>query len=112
MCSSLRARCPHSPIPCTHSHTTPTEDVPPPAPPHRAPLHASSRALGSQRSPRSRCDWSGHGSTALRVSASFTDVPLEVLPGREREFRSFSEKVIWAAGAVAGVQGVVGRRPG
>jgi len=35
-------------------------------------------------------------------------VPLEVLPGREREFRSFVAKVIWGAGggAVAGVQGV------
>jgi hypothetical protein len=36
------------------------------------------------------------------------DVPLEVLPGREREFRNFVTKVIFgpSEGAVAGVQGV------
>ena len=45
----------------------------------------------------------------LCITVQFADVPLEVLPGHEREFLSFVVKVIWDAceGAVAGVQGVV-----
>ncbi|KAF8259886.1 hypothetical protein EI94DRAFT_1750216 [Lactarius quietus] len=92
------------------------DDAPPPAPlPNPLPPRAFARvrpsswlaALTSPTAPRR--DWGEHGSTTLRVSASFADVPLEVLPGREREFRSFVGKVIWGAGggAVAGVQGVV-----
>ena len=55
-----------------------------------------------------RRDWNEQGSTTLRITAWFSDVPLEVLPGREREFRSFVGKVIFGPeeGAVAGVQGV------
>ncbi|KAI9070310.1 hypothetical protein FKP32DRAFT_1639970, partial [Trametes sanguinea] len=45
------------------------------------------------------------GST-VAVSAHIIDVPLEVLPGREREFSNFVSKVIFGTqGALAGVQG-------
>lgn len=93
------------------------DDAPPPAPPLPAPLplRAFARvrpsgwlaALTAPTPPRR--DWGEHGNTTLRVSARFADVPLEVLPGREREFRSFVAKVIWGAGdgAEAGVRGVV-----
>ncbi|KAI0634439.1 hypothetical protein C8Q77DRAFT_1056136 [Trametes polyzona] len=48
----------------------------------------------------------GSGST-VAVSAHIEDVPLEVLPGREREFSNFVSKVIFGTqGALAGVQGV------
>ncbi|KAI0819367.1 hypothetical protein BC628DRAFT_1476289 [Trametes gibbosa] len=48
----------------------------------------------------------GSGST-VAVSAHIIDVPLEVLPGREREFSNFVSKVIFGTqGALAGVQGV------
>ena len=91
------------------------DDVPPPAPlPNPLPPRAFARvrpsgwlaALSAPTAPRR--DWGEHGSTTLLVSAPFTNVPLEVLPGREREFRNFVAKVIWGAGggAVAGVQGV------
>lgn len=92
------------------------DDAPPPAPlPNPLPPRAFARvrpsgwlaALTAPTAPRR--DWGEHGSTTLRVTARFADVPLEVLPGREHEFRSFVAKVIWGAGegAVAGVQGVV-----
>lgn len=91
-------------------------DPPPPAPlPDPLPPRAFARVrpsgwLAAMTAPTApRPEWGEHGSTALLVSASFADVPLEVLPGREREFRSFVGKVIWGAGdgADAGVQGVV-----
>ncbi|KAF7762077.1 hypothetical protein Agabi119p4_8670 [Agaricus bisporus var. burnettii] len=42
------------------------------------------------------------------VSAKIHDVPLEVLPGRQKEFSSFVSKVIFgSSGAVAGIQGYV-----
>ena len=48
----------------------------------------------------------GYGST-VAVSAEIVDIPLEVLPGREREFSNFVSKVIFGTqGALAGVQGV------
>ncbi|PIL28659.1 hypothetical protein GSI_08702 [Ganoderma sinense ZZ0214-1] len=48
----------------------------------------------------------GYGST-VAVSAEIVDIPLEVLPGREREFSNFVSKVIFGSqGALAGVQGV------
>ncbi|KZT08206.1 uncharacterized protein LAESUDRAFT_724225 [Laetiporus sulphureus 93-53] len=48
----------------------------------------------------------GEGS-AVAVSAKLVDVPLEVLPGREREFSNFVSKVVFGTGgALAGVQGV------
>ncbi|THH10493.1 hypothetical protein EW146_g8352 [Bondarzewia mesenterica] len=48
----------------------------------------------------------GEGSETL-VSAHIVDVPLEVLPGREREFSNFVGKVIFGSqGALAGLQGV------
>ena len=92
------------------------DDDVPPAPPLPSPLprHAFARvrpdtwlpALSSPAAPRR--DWNERGNTTLRISAWFADVPLEVLPGREREFRSFVTKVIFgpSEGAVAGVQGV------
>ncbi len=44
----------------------------------------------------------------MSITAWFSDVPFEVLPGREREFRSFVAKVIFGPGngAVAGIDGV------
>ena len=92
------------------------DDTPPPAPlPDPLPPRAFARVrpsgwLTAMTAPTApRPDWGEHGSTTLSVSARFADVPLEVLPGREREFRSFVAKVIWGAGggADAGVQGVV-----
>ena len=93
------------------------DDDAPPAPPLPDPLppRAFARvrpsgwlaALSEPTEPRP--DWGEFGNTTLCVSARFVDVPLDVLPGREREFRSFVAKVIWGAGegAEAGVQGVV-----
>ncbi|KAF9224835.1 hypothetical protein BS17DRAFT_701623 [Gyrodon lividus] len=47
----------------------------------------------------------GEGSTFL-VSASIVDVPIEVLPGRQKEFSNFVSKVIFSSeGALAGLQG-------
>ncbi|KZT63268.1 hypothetical protein DAEQUDRAFT_770765 [Daedalea quercina L-15889] len=44
--------------------------------------------------------------TVVNVSADIVDVPLEVLPGREREFSNFVSKVVFGTqGAVAGLQG-------
>jgi hypothetical protein len=93
----------------------PDDDVPP-APPLPSPLppHAFARvrpntwltAVSEPTAPRP--DWNERGHTTLYISAWFADVPLEVLSGREREFRSFVGKVIFgpSEGAVAGVQGV------
>ncbi|KAJ6588138.1 hypothetical protein B0H19DRAFT_1300752 [Mycena capillaripes] len=50
----------------------------------------------------------GEGS-AYAVTAKIVDVPLEVLPGREKEFTNFVSKVIFGTdGAVAGILGVAG----
>jgi len=88
----------------------------PPAPPLPTPLPPRAFArvrpdawlpiISAPTAPRR--DWNEQGSTTLRITAWFSDVPLEVLPGREREFRSFVSKVIFGPeeGAVAGVQGV------
>ena len=96
------------------------DDEVPPAPPLPSPLppRAFARvrpstwlsALSAPTAPRR--DWNERGRTTLRVSAWFADVPLEVLPGREREFRSFVTKVIFgpSEGAVAGVEGVAAVR--
>ena len=92
------------------------DDDVPPAPPLPSPLppHAFARvrpntwltALSEPTTPRR--DWNERGNTTLSLSAWFVDVPLEVLPGRESEFRSFVSKVIFGRGegAVAGVRGV------
>ncbi|KAI9446943.1 hypothetical protein BJY52DRAFT_1314138 [Lactarius psammicola] len=108
---------PPRPLPITNPDDDDDDDAPPPAPPLPTPLPPGAFArvrpggwLAALTAPTApRPDWGEHGSTTLRVSARFADVPLEVLPGREREFRSFVAKVIWGAGegAVAGVQGVV-----
>ena len=112
-----RSTFPPLPLPNGRDIPDDDDDAPPPAPPLPTPLppHAFARvrpsdwlaALTAPTEPRP--DWGEHGNTTLFVSARFADVPLEVLPGREREFRTFVAKVIWGAGggAVAGVQGVV-----
>ncbi|EPQ50553.1 hypothetical protein GLOTRDRAFT_82301 [Gloeophyllum trabeum ATCC 11539] len=49
----------------------------------------------------------GNEGSVVAVTAQIEDVPLEVLPGREKEFSHFVSKVIWGpGGALAGVQGV------
>ncbi|KAJ7118452.1 hypothetical protein C8R43DRAFT_1077421 [Mycena crocata] len=46
---------------------------------------------------------------AFAVTAKIVDVPLEVLPGRQKEFSNFVSKVIFGSdGAVAGILGVAG----
>ncbi|TFK52786.1 hypothetical protein OE88DRAFT_1656374 [Heliocybe sulcata] len=49
----------------------------------------------------------GEEGAVFAVTAKIDDVPLEVLPGREKEFSHFVSKVIWGpSGALAGVKGV------
>ncbi|KAJ7507033.1 hypothetical protein B0H11DRAFT_189376 [Mycena galericulata] len=86
------------------------DDTPPSSPPLPDPL--PERAFGRIRPD----DWlaslsgpvpseDGEGS-AFAVTAKIVDVPLEVLPGRQKEFRAFVSKVIFGAdGAVAGIMG-------
>ena len=101
-----------------HNGDGDNDDDVPPAPPLPSPLPP--RAFARVRPPTwltassqptaPRPDWGERQrGTTLRISAWFADVPLEVLPGREGEFRSFVAKVIFGRsgeGAVAGVQGV------
>ena len=92
------------------------DDDVPPAPPLPTPLPPRAFArvrpgtwLPTMSSPTPpRRDWNERGSTTLRITAWFSNVPLEVLPGRERDFRNFVSKVIFGPddGAIAGVQGV------
>ncbi|KAH9972515.1 hypothetical protein BJV74DRAFT_864960, partial [Russula compacta] len=98
-------------------HNGDDDDVPP-APPLPSPLpprafarvRPSTWLTASSKPTAPRPDWGERErGTTLRISAWFADVPLEVLPGREHEFRSFVAKVIFgrsSEGAVAGVQGV------
>ena len=112
----LTTRATNPTRPTTKNDDDDDGDVPP-APPLPSPLPQRAFArvrpdtwLAAQSSPTTpRRDWNEQGNTTLRISAWFADVPLEVLPGREREFRSFVTKVIFGpgAGAVAGVQGIV-----
>ncbi|KAI0329821.1 hypothetical protein GY45DRAFT_1435207 [Cubamyces sp. BRFM 1775] len=54
-----------------------------------------------------KVDGPADAGSAIAVSAHIDDVPLQVLPGREREFSHFVSKVIFGTqGALAGVQGV------
>jgi hypothetical protein len=92
------------------------DDDVPPAPPLPSPLPPRAFArvrpsvwLPTMSAPTSpRRDWNERGNTTLSITARFSDVPFEVLPGREREFRSFVAKVIFGTGdgAVAGIDGV------
>ena len=91
------------------------DDVPPPPPlPSPLPPRAFARVrpstwLSSMSAPTSpRRDWNERGNTTVSITAWFSDVPFEVLPGREREFRNFVTKIILGSGggAVAGVGGV------
>ncbi|KAL4071758.1 hypothetical protein V8B97DRAFT_2084205 [Scleroderma yunnanense] len=51
-------------------------------------------------------DGSEEGGSAFLVTASIVDVPIEMLPGREKEFSNFVSKVIFSSkGAVAGLLG-------
>nr|CCA74516.1 hypothetical protein PIIN_08468 [Serendipita indica DSM 11827] len=51
------------------------------------------------------------GGWTATVTATVEKVPLQVLPGRDKEFRSFINKVLWSRdGAVAGLRGVSGVR--
>jgi hypothetical protein len=92
------------------------DDDVPPAPPLPSPLPPRAFArvrpsawlptMSTSTSPRR--DWNERGNTTLSITAWFSDVPFEVLPGREREFRNFVAKVIFGSGdgAVAGLDGV------
>ncbi|KAI0922585.1 hypothetical protein AcV5_009518 [Taiwanofungus camphoratus] len=83
----------------------------PPAPPLPGPLPDRAFAhirpdhwLASVSQPAEGGEGDG---SAVEVSAKIVDVPLEVLPGREREFSNFVSKVVFGTnGAVAGVQGI------
>ncbi|CCM06180.1 uncharacterized protein FIBRA_08422 [Fibroporia radiculosa] len=101
-------------VPVSHSRAVDGlddgEDVPP-APPLPDPLPA--RAFAHIRPE----DWllaeskpaesEGGDGSAVEVWANIEDVPLDVLPGREREFSNFVTKVIFGTqGALAGVEGV------
>lgn len=90
-------------------------DVPPAPPlPSPLPLRAFARVrptawLPTMSEPTSpRRDWNERGNTTLSITAWFSDVPFEVIPGRDREFRNFVAKVIFGPGdgAVAGIDGV------
>jgi hypothetical protein len=49
---------------------------------------------------------SAEGGAVYAISAKVVDVPLQVLPGRQKEFSSFVSKVIFgSSGAVAGIEG-------
>ena len=92
------------------------DDEVPPAPPLPSPLPPRAFArvrpgtwlhtLSTPTSPRR--DWDERGNTTLSITAWFSDVTFEVLPGREREFRNFVAKVIFGPGdgAIAGIDGV------
>jgi hypothetical protein len=92
------------------------DDDVPPAPPLPSPLPPRAFArvrpsvwLPTMSAPTTpRRDWNERANTTLSITAWFSDVPFEVLPGREREFRNFVTKVIFGAGdgAVAGIDGV------
>ncbi|KAI0265341.1 hypothetical protein BC834DRAFT_825103 [Gloeopeniophorella convolvens] len=108
---------PPTPSPTTTVSSRPAgdDDDVPPAPPLPSPLPPRAFArvrpsawLAANSSPDTDTPPSDGEGRAVRISATLTDVPLEVLPGREREFRSFVGKVIFGAGggALAGVQGV------
>ncbi|KAJ3999977.1 hypothetical protein F5050DRAFT_1734503 [Lentinula boryana] len=43
--------------------------------------------------------------SSYAVSAKIVDVPLEVLPGRQKEFSNFVTKIVFGTGAVAGILG-------
>ncbi len=92
------------------------DDVVPPAPPLPSPLPPRAFArvrpsawLPTVSAPTSpRRDWNERGNKTISITAWFSDVPFEVLPGREHEFRNFVAKVIFGPGdgAVAGIDGV------
>ena len=92
------------------------DDDVPPAPPLPSPLPPRAFArvrpsawLSTMSAPTPpRRDWNERGNTTLSITAWFSDVPFEVLPGREHEFRSFVAKVIFGPGdgPVAGIDGV------
>ncbi|KAK7042569.1 hypothetical protein R3P38DRAFT_2891252 [Favolaschia claudopus] len=93
----------------------PRHDDPTPAPPPPFPDPLPEHAFGhirpddwlvSQSTPVPSEDGEG---AAFAVTAKIVDVPLEVLPGRQKEFRNFVSKVIFGSdGAVAGIMGVAG----
>ncbi|KAF7289184.1 hypothetical protein MIND_01379500 [Mycena indigotica] len=83
----------------------------PPAPPLPSPLppHAFARIrpeewLPSQSGPVELSD----SGSLYAISAHLVDVPLEVLPGRQKEFSGFVSKVVFGSGdgATAGILGV------
>lgn len=91
---------PHFPFPALpighkppHSHSPP----PPPSPPLPTPLPP--RAFAHIRpddwlvATSTPVDGGEDEGTAVEVEAKIVDVPLEVLPGREREFSGFARKV-------------------
>lgn len=105
----------HHPVVAAAADDDEDDDVPP-APPLPSPLPPRAFArvrpsawLPTMSVPTSpRRDWNERGNTTLSITAWFSDVPFEVLPGREREFRNFVAKVIFGPGdgAVAGLDGV------
>ncbi|KAI0033564.1 hypothetical protein K488DRAFT_84762, partial [Vararia minispora EC-137] len=61
---------------------------------------------GDDDSSGSEADDDDDAGTATHILAHILDVPLDVLPGRQREFSAFVSKVLFGAhGALAGVTG-------
>ncbi|KAF7327215.1 hypothetical protein MKEN_00298600 [Mycena kentingensis (nom. inval.)] len=94
----------------------------PPAPPLPDPLpaHAFARIrpdawvpalsgpVDSEPQPESEGDSRSEEGSVYAISARLTDVPLEVLPGRQKEFSGFISKVVFGTGegAMAGLLGI------
>ncbi|KAH9934536.1 uncharacterized protein BXZ73DRAFT_89597 [Epithele typhae] len=86
------------------SDPPPTRPLPDPLPPRAFAHIVPEDWLPANCEPIGRVPNAG---SAVAVTAKIEDVPLKVLPGREREFSDFVGKVIFGTqGALAGVQGV------
>jgi hypothetical protein len=83
------------------------EEADPNDPPPRAFGHICPEEFLDAITERSRDPEHPH---RLIVSAPLTDVPLEVLPGRDTIFREFVSKVVFRGGAQAGVKGIASVR--
>jgi hypothetical protein len=88
----------------------PSPPLPYPLPPRAFAHIRPSHWLPASSAPDERggdADDEEHG-TAIAITSPFVDVPLMVLPGRQREFSEFVGKIVFGRGAaLAGLQGHV-----